>query len=508
MPNRQRRAALAITMGAVLGLAGALAAGPVLAQAAPRTDPARTDLVVGMRLEPPHLDPTAGAAAAIDEVTYANLYEPLTRIDAEGKVVPGLAERWEVSADGLTYTFHLRKGAKFHDGTAADSADVKFSLDRARGADSVNAQKGYFAAIAGVEVPDARTVVVTLSRPDGLFLFHMASGDAAIVAPESAGANKQTPVGTGPFKFERWVAGDRVVLVRNPDYDGPKPALERVTFRFISDPAAQVAALKAGDIDSFPQFDTYEALPQFRDDGAFTVMVGTTEGETILGTNNARKPFDDVRVRRAMAHAIDRKTLIDGVLFGNGAAIGSHFPPHRAGYVDLTGLYPYDPDKAKALLAEAGHPDGFATTLRLPPPIYARRSGELIAAMLAEVGVRVTIEPMEWAPWLEKVFKGKDYDLTLIAHTEPLDIDIYGRPDYYFNYRSERFNAVGAELDRTQDSAKRNALYGEQQRILAEDAVNGFLFMLPSATVQKSAVQGMWVNRPIQANDVTGVRWK
>jgi len=497
MLNHTKRLALA----AALAIGSALASGPVWAQA-------RTDLVVGMRLEPPHLDPTAGAAAAIKEVTYANLFEGLTRVDAEGNVGAGLAQRWEVSPDGLTYTFHLRPGAKFHDGRAADSAAVKFSLDRARGADSVNAQKAYFAAIAAVDTPDPQTAVVTLSRPDGLFLFHMATGDASIVAPETAGTNKQKPIGTGPFKFDRWVAGDRVVLARNPDYDGPKPALERVTFRFISDPAAQVAALKAGDIDTFPQFDTYEALPQFRDDPAFTVMVGTTEGETILATNNARKPFDDVRVRRAMAYAIDRKTLIDGVLFGNGAPIGSHFPPHRAGYVDLTGLYAYDPAKAKALLAQAGYANGFETTLKLPPPIYARRSGELIAAMLAEVGIRAKVEPMEWAPWLEKVFKGKDYDLTLIAHTEPLDIDIYARPDYYFNHKSDRFNAVEGELNRTQDQEKRNALYGEQQKILAEDAVNGFLFMLPAATVQKAGVQGMWVNRPVQANDVTGVRWK
>ena len=488
-----------------LALAAATALALVPGAAWPQ---ARTDLVVGMRLEPPHLDPTAGAAAAIDEVTYANLFEPLTRIDADGKVVPGLAKSWTVSEDGLTYTFRLRPNAKFHDGSAADSADVKFSLDRARAADSVNAQKAYFAAIDKVETPDPQTVVVRLSRPDGLFLFHMASGDAAIVAPETAATNKQTPVGTGPFKFERWVSGDRVILARNPAYDGAQPALDRVTFRFISDPAAQVAALKAGDIDTFPQFDTYEALPEFRADPAFTVMVGTTEGETILGTNNGRKPFDDVRVRRAMAHAIDRKTLIDGVLFGNGAAIGSHFPPHRAGYVDLTGMYPYDPTKAKALLAEAGYPDGFETTLKLPPPIYARRSGELIAAMLAEVGIRVKVEPMEWAPWLEKVFRGKDYDLTLIAHTEPLDIDIYGRPDYYFNYKSERFQKVEAELNRTQDPVKREKLYAEQQQILAEDAVNGFLFMLPAATVQNAKIEGMWLNRPIQANDVTAVRWK
>ena len=153
----------------------------------------RDRIVIGMQLEPPHLDPTAGAAAAIDEVTYSNLFESLTRIDARGEVIAGLAERWEVSADGLTYTFHLRGGVKYHDGTAFNSADVKFALDRARGDGSVNAQKGYFAAIKAIETPDPLTVTVTLSRPDGQFLFNMGSNDAAIVAPELAETEQAAP---------------------------------------------------------------------------------------------------------------------------------------------------------------------------------------------------------------------------------------------------------------------------------------------------------------------------
>ncbi|WP_448192486.1 ABC transporter substrate-binding protein [Azospirillum sp. sgz301742] len=469
---------------------------------------ARTDLVVGMQLEPPNLDPTASAAAAISEVTLVNLYEALTRIDAEGAVGPGLAKSWTVSDDALTYTFKLRETAKFHNGKPATSADVKFTLDRARAADSTNPQKAWFKAIAAVDTPDPQTAIVTLSRPDGLFLFHMGLGAAVIQSAETQAGDKQTPIGTGPFKFERWIAGDRVVLVRNPDYDGPKPALERVSFRFIADPAAQVSSILAGDVDTVPQFNTYEALPQFKNDPRFRVVIGTSEGETLLSTNNARKPFDDVRVRRAMAHAIDRTTLIEGAMSGLATPIGSHFAPNRPEYVDLTGMYPYDVKKAKALLAEAGYPNGFETTLRLPPPIYARRSGELIAAMLAEVGIRARIENLEWAQWLEKVFRGKDFDLTIVAHTEALDIDIYSRPDYYFGYKSDRFNALNAELERTLDPARRKALYGDMQRVLAEDAVNGFLFQLPVVTVENAKVQGMWKNRPYQVNDVTGVRWQ
>ncbi len=486
---------------AMAALASALTPGAASAQA-------RTDLVIGMQLEPPNLDPTTNAAGSISEVTLVNLYEGLTRIDADGAVGLGLAKSWTVSEDGLTYIFTLREAARFHDGKPATAADVKFSLDRARAADSTNPQKTYFKAIASVETPDPKTVAITLSQPDGLFLFHLGLGAAVIQSAQTQPTDKHKPIGTGPFTFERWSAGDRVVLVRNPDYDGPKPALERVSFRFIADPAAQVASILAGDVDSFPQFNTYEALPQFKNDPRFRVTLGVSEGETLLVTNNARKPFTDVRVRRALAHAIDRKTLIDGAMAGLAAPIGSHFAPNRPEAVDLTGVYPYDPLKAKALLAEAGYPQGFEVTLRLPPPIYARRSGELIAAMLAEVGVRARIETMEWAPWLEKVFRNKDFDLTIVAHTEPLDIEIYARPTYYFGYKSDRFNALSAELEHTLDPLRRKTLYADMQRVLSEDAVNGFLFQLPVVTVENAMLVGMWKNRPYQVNDITAVRWR
>lgn len=472
-------------------------------------DAARDRLVLGMPLEPPHLDPTAGAAAAIDEVVYANLFEGLTRIDENGTVRPALAARWTISDDGLTYSFTLREGAVFHDGTTLDSADVKFSLDRARAADSTNAQKGLFEPIDSVETPDAQTVVVRLTRPEGLLLWNLGWGDAVIVAPESAETNKTRPIGTGPFRFVEWRKGDSVTLERRDDYWGPAPALKTVVFKFVSDPSAQVAALLAGDIDAIPNVGAPESLERFKADSRFAVRVGSTEGETILAINSRRKPLDDIRVRRAISHAIDRRAIIDGAMFGYGTPIGSHFAPHHPAYVNLTGLYPYDPAKAKALLAEAGHADGFDAVMKLPPPSYARRGGEIIAAQLAEVGIRVEIVPVEWAQWLAEVFKnGHQFDFTIVSHTEPLDIGIYARDDYYFGYASERFNAVMEELKGTTDEAARRDLYGKAQRIIADDAVNGFLFQLARTGVQRAGLEGLWLNAPVQANDVTGVRWR
>ncbi len=478
-----------------------------LALAVPPAQAAKTDLVMGMVLEPPHLDPTAGAAAAIDEVVYANVFEGLTRIDRDGAVQPALAKSWTVSDDGLTYSFTPHQGVSFHDGTSLEAADVVFSLERARAEDSVNAQKALFEPIESVTAPDAATVVVKLKRPTGHFLFNLGWGDAVVVAPESAEGNKAKPVGTGPFKFQRWVQGDRVELVRNPDYWGDAVKLERATFKFIPDPAAAVAAMLAGDADAFANFPAPESLGQFEADPRFKVVIGSTEGETILTMNNGKAPFSDLRVRRAVAHALDRKAIVDGAMFGYGTPIGSHFAPHHPAYVDLTDRYPYDPEKAKALLAEAGLADGIKASIKLPPPTYARRGGEIIAAQLAEVGIELEIIPVEWAQWLEQVFRGKDYDLTIVSHTEPMDIGIYAREDYYFDYKSEAFKATLAKLDAAVEEGERYMLMAEAQRRIAEDSVNGFLFQLAKHGVWNAKLQGLWANSPVQANDLTEVSW-
>jgi peptide/nickel transport system substrate-binding protein len=485
------------------------AAAALLLALAPLPAAAQKDrLVLGAVLEPPHLDPTGSPAAAIDEVLYANVMEGLVRIDEKGEVRPALAESWSVSPDGLAYTFKLRPNIVFHDGAPFDSAAVKFTVERAQAPESVNPQKKIFEEIAAVETPDPATAVIRLKRPDYLFLTVMGYGDSVMFSPRSAGQAKTGPVGTGPFRFVRWVKGDRIELRKFNRYRSAADiALKSVTFRFIGDPAANTASLLSGDVDAVPNGVPPETLPQFRADPRFIVAVGSTEGETILAINNKKPPFDDVRVRRAISYAIDRKAIIDGALSGEARPIGSHFSPLHPAYVDLTGRYPHDPAKAKALLAEAGHGDGISATLKLPPPAYARRSGEILAQQLGAVGIKVTIEPLQWAQWLSSVFTNKEYDLSIVAHTEPLDIEIYGRPNYYFNYGNPRIAELWEEAKATPDDAARNRLYGEMQRIIADDAVNGFLFQLPKIGVWNKNLTGLWKDSPIQANDVTAVRW-
>ena len=283
--------------------------------------------------------------------------------------------------------------------------------------------------------------------------------------------------------------------------------LDSATFKFISDPTAAFAAMMAEDIDAFAGFPAPENLPQFEADARFQVLVGSTEGETILAMNNKRPPFDNVKVREAVVHAINRQSVIDGAMFGLGTPIGTHFAPHNPDYVDLTGISEYDPAKAKALLEEAGMADGFETTLHLPPPSYARRGGEIIAAQLAEVGITAEIINVEWAQWLETVFRGKDFGMTIISHTEPMDIGIYARPDYYFQYDNAAFQELMTKLNGTTDPDERSTMLKEAQENIANDYVNGYLFQLAYPVIAKAGLKGLWKDAPTQAVDLTAVSW-
>ncbi|MFT4793471.1 MAG: peptide/nickel transport system substrate-binding protein [Paracoccaceae bacterium] len=465
-------------------------------------------MTLGMQLEPPNLDPTSGAAAAIDEVVFPNLFEGLVRVASDGSITPGLAKSWDISADGLTYTFHLVAGAKFHDGADFDASDVEFSFARAMADDSTNAQKGLFEAIDSVEVMDPATVKITLKRPTSQFLFNMGWGDAVIVDPASADTNATAPVGTGAFKFAEWKKGDSVKLVKNPDYWGTPAQLDAATWKFISDPTAAMAALMAGDVDAFVGFPSPETVPVFQADPRFVVNSRTTEGETILAINNKRPPFDNLMVRQAIAYAIDRQAIIDGAMFGMGTPIGSHFAPHHPAYTDLTGMFPHDPAKAKALLAEAGFPDGIKATIKLPPPSYARRGGEIVAAQLREVGIDLEIQNVEWAQWLEQAFKGKDFDFTIVSHTEPFDIGIYARPEYYFQYDNPDFQALMTAINAETDDAARTEMLHKAQETIAKDAVNGYLFQLAVADIWSADLTGWKKTVAVQSIDLTGVSRK
>jgi peptide/nickel transport system substrate-binding protein len=487
-------------------LAGSAASLPLFAAWPTMAQAKKDSVTLAMTLEPPGLDPTAGAASSIAEVVHYNLFETLTKINSDGSVSPLLAESWEVSPDLKIYTFRLRKDVKFQNGEPFNAAAVKFSFERAADDKSTNKDKRTFSNLTS-KVVDEHTIIITNKNIDPDFLFVMGQATSIIVEPKSAATNATKPVGTGPYTLASWAKGSSVTLAAWPGFRAAQGIrIKRAIFRFIPDSAAQVAALLAGDVDAFPRV-TPRSVPQFQSNPRFQVVVSNSLAKTILAINNARKPLNDIRVRRAIAAAIDRKAVIAGAAEGYGVPIGSYYVPTAFGYVDTTGANPFDLEKAKALMAEAGIKAPLSLTMTLPPTPYARQGGELIAAQLAKIGIKLKLQNVEWAQWLSGTYANKNYDLTIISHVEPFDLGNFAKPDYYWGYQSQEFNELFDKIKNTPRPADRARLLGDAQRLLAKDSVHGFLYTPQWVTVANSKLRGLWKDMPIFVNDLSSLSW-
>jgi peptide/nickel transport system substrate-binding protein len=470
----------------------------------------KDSVVMGMTLEPPGLDPTSGAASAIGEVTLYNVYETLTKVKEDGSVAPLLAESWQVSPDLKTYTFKLRKDVKFQNGEPFNADAVKFTFERAAAPTSTNKDKSLFQSIAGITLPDSDTVVINLKNPEANLPFLLGQASASIVEPKSAPTNATKPVGTGPYLLSAWIKGSSITLSKWPEYrNAAAIKLNKVVIRFISDPSAQVASLLSGDVDAFPRVAAARSLAQFKADPRFTVLIGGSRAKTIVAINNRKKPFDDVRVRRAILAAIDRKAMIEGAVDGFGVPIGSFYTPGSFGYVDTTDINPFDIEKAKKLLGEAGVTTPLEVSLKLPPPSYARQGGEVLAAQLAKAGIVAKIENVEWAQWLSQVFNGPhNYDLTIVSHVEPFDLAKFTEDTFYIGYKSDAFNALYKSITEASNDADRAKLLGEAQRMLATDAPAAFLYQPQLITIANSKLKGVWAEAPQFENDFSEWAWQ
>ena len=486
-------------------LAVGLFAAASLASAQPRKDSA----VLAMTLEPPGLDPTVGAASAIAEITLYNIFETLTKVQSDGRPVPLLAESWKTSTDLRTWTFRLRQGVNFHNGEPFNAATVKFAFERAAASGSANKDRATFANIDSIATPDVHTVVLALKNGNPDLPFQLGQATAVMVEPKSVAGNATQPVGTGPYRLDSWARGSSVTLLRwDAHRDAKAVTLRRVQIRFISDPAAQVAALLSGDVDAFPRVSAARSLTAFDNKKRFQVLVGGSRAKTILAMNHKRKPLDDVRVRQAIASAIDRAAVIEGAADGYGVPIGSYYVPGAPGYIDTTAINAYDPARARALLARAGVPLPLELTLKLPPPPYARQGGEVIASMLAQVGIKAKIENVEWAQWLSAVYGQKAYDLTIISHVEPLDFGNFARPNYYWGYESAEFNVLWAKVQATIKPEVRNKLMAQAQTLVAEQAVSAYLYQPTWITVANSRLKGLPRDMPLFVNDLAALGWQ
>jgi len=489
----------------IAALTAALLLGSAVAQ---DPEPVRGGTVtVAISADPPGWDPTLSTSQEIARVTYGNVYEGLVRFDRNGAIVPALATAWQVSSDGLAWTFTLREGVRFHDGSAFTTDDVLAKFERARDPDSGHVNTGYYAPVVNVRAPDARTIVFELDTPSRSLLYNLARPDAIVYPRALAETQRSQPVGTGPFVFARYVEGSEVRLERFDGYWNPElPYLDGATFRIIGDANARVAALQAGDVDYVGAAIPPEQVRLLQANPALKIASGTATAEITVAMNNARAPFDDPRVRQAITHAIDKDVIVEGAFFGLGTVIGTHMSPSEAYYVDLSDTYPYDPERARALLAEAGHADGLAFDFELPEP-YAieRRTGEIIAQQLREVGIDVNLSVVEWGTWIQRIFLAADYDMTIIGHSEPRDINIYANPDYYYQYDNPGVAELLAQAEAAPTAEAETAAYQEIARVIAEDAVNVWVFSPANTVAVRADLYGFWVDQPTPALDLTRV---
>lgn len=521
VPSRRRRPAVrAVVAGLIVALAltactgGGAAPTASPASSTPPSADANRSLVIGATAEPTSLDPTADAAAAGSQALLYNVYETLVKVDAEGQLRPLLAQSWDVSADRLTYTFQLNRQASFSDGTPVTAESVAANIERIRTQPVASKLKAAMSVVASTNAVDPTTLQVTLQRPSVNWLFDMASTAGMIINPAGFADARTKTAGSGPLEVTTWTPGDSIRL-RQTSYWGTPIRFDEVTFRYFRDPNAMNAAMLADDLDVISNLQAPDALGQFADTSRFTVVEGTTNGEVVLGINNGAQPttpgvtpgngnpaLKDARVRQAITMAIDKRALLETTWFGKGTPLGSMAVPTDPYYEDLTGLYPYDPERARVLLAEAGHP---RLTLRLRPAAlpYASRAAQFIASQLGQVGITVQVEEMQFpARWLDAVYNKADYDLTIVSHVEARDLTTYANPDYYWRYTNPTF----AEQVRAADEGTLEEYTAGMRgaaRTLADDAAGVWLYALPNLVVTRAGITGVPRNATTLSFDVT-----
>jgi len=484
----------AVAVALLLVVSGCSAGSTASVSAGPDT------LSVGFTAEPANFDFTRTDGAAIPQALLYNVYEGLVKLDADGHVVPLLAKSWTISPDRRTYDFQLQSNVRFSNGAPFTAEDVKFSLMRVKTNWTISI-KAAMDVVDHVDVVAPDHARVVLSKPSNGWLFSLTSRLGAMFSPTGVADLANKPIGTGPYEVASRRRGDSIVLKANPAYWGRKPAYTTVVLKYIKDPTALNNALLSNGIDVISAITAPDSLPQFQGDDRFTVVQGTSNSEVTLAMNNARPPLNDVRVRQALTYAIDRKALLDTAWAGRGTLIGSMVPPTDPWYEDLSQVYPFDPAKARQLLAGMN----LNLRMRIPNLPYAIAAAQVVQSQLADVGVRTTIEPLDFpAVWLKQVFTDHDYDLSIIQHVEARDITTFGKPKYYWGYDSKRVQQLLADADSGTPEQQVAAMKQVARQINA-DAAADWLFLFPNVIVAKAKVGGFVQNQVSESFDLTGL---
>lgn len=486
-PRTRIAAALAVATAGLLVLAGC-AAGSSAPATSGEPDPT-AEIVVGSQNEPTNLDQIFGGSSGVTEVFTGNVYEGLFKITDDAQVEPLLAAETEVSEDGLTYTFTLQD-ATFHSGKALTADDVKYSLERFIGEDSIAARKRQLSVIDSVSVVDDKTVAVTLTQPSISFTYNL--GYVWIVNSE-AGDLTTTADGTGPYALADYRKGDSIALDVNADYWGEAPLNGGVVYQYYADPTALNNALLTGAVDLVTSQSNPDSLAEF-EAGDFQIIEGTSTTKEILAFNDRVEPFSNVEVRKAIYSAIDREKLLDAIWDGRGQLIGSMVPPSEPWYLDLADNNPYDPALSEQLLTDAGYADGFTFTIDTPESGVHGTVAEFVKSELAKVGITVEINIITDDEWYQKVYTDKDFQATLQGHVNDRDINFYGNPDFYWGYDNADVQQWLTESEAAATVEEQTALIEKVNQQISDDAASVWLYLNPQLRIAADGITGVPVN--------------
>lgn len=481
-----------------------------------RAGPARgTKIVVGIDTDPPSLDAHADTLQS-SNVLVAHLYDKLVEFDMNGSIIPQLATEWSTSRDGLTWTFRLRRGHKFHDGTPVNAQAVKASFERLTDPRFPFSRRTLFETLKRVDVIDESTVAFVTDKPFGALLNHLANTTAAIVSPTAAAKVDtslfgRAPVGSGPYYFKEWIRGTRIVVLKNRGHwQADESNISEIEFRPIPEDASLAIGLETGELDFAHSISPPEARRLMSNPNLTVYNLPRVRIQGLL-VNATKKPFSDVRVRQAMAYAIDKKAIVDSLLAGFARIADSALPPRVWSYKSQTLKFNHDPERARRLLAEAGYPNGFSATMWVPVGTYAsaQQISEAVAEMLKKVGITLKIEVMESGQWLT-VLRSKG------PRESTMEITYYGwgtstgDPDYGLRLEFHSDNWApkcchrgfysNAEVDALLDKGltatnlqERRAAYEKAQELIWRDQPWVFLFSLNTGAVGQRKLTGVQI---------------
>ncbi|WP_292832366.1 ABC transporter substrate-binding protein [Microbacterium sp.] len=478
-----------------LAAAALLAAGAlVLTACAGGTDPtasstsgtADPDASVVIRLvaEPGNLDIRETAGAALDQILIDNVYQGLVSRTADQEVIPALASDYDVSADGLTYTFTLREGVTFHNGEQLTPEDVVWSLQQVKDTDTYR-DSARLARVSTIAA-DGQTITVTLSEPDSTLLWNL-TGRAGLVFKKDDTIDRKTAAnGTGPYALTEWKQGDSITFARNDAYWGDQAQVAEVVFDYIPDTQAALNGALAGELDVLTGFDA-NLTSQIEAGGDFAVTLGKSTDKGTLAMNSAKAPLDDIRVRQAIRQAIDKNAIVEALAAGQ-TQYGP-IPELDPGYADLESVAPFDPSAAEKLLAEAGAED-LTLTLTIPS-FYGTTVSQILVSNLNDVGITLKVDAVEFSAWLQDVYINRDYDLSFVLHTEARDFENWANPEYYFTYDNAEVQQLFSDSLSATDEAVAAELLQKAAKIVSEDMAADWLYNGASVVAIASGVTGV-----------------